>query len=70
VSLVAVEDDAARAVRRDIALVHLDATVALFDFAAELFTAYRTDYGSGTAQERGVARAAIEPRLPSADWLT
>jgi hypothetical protein len=48
----------------------VDAAVALFDFSAQLFAAYRTAYGSGTAQERGAARAATEPRLPSSDWLT
>jgi hypothetical protein len=70
VSLDAAETDAARAARSEIALVHVDAALALFDFAAELFAAYRTDYGSGTAKERGAARTAVEPRLPSADWLT
>ncbi len=70
VGLGTAEADAARAARSKIALVHVDAVVALFDFAAELFTAYRTGYGSGTAQERGAARVATEPRLPSADWLT
>lgn len=65
-----VQDDAARAARTELALVHVDAAVALFDFTAELFTAYRTAFGSGTTQERGVARATTEPRLPGADWLT
>ena len=64
------EPDAMIAAQDELALVHLDASLALFDFAAELFSAYRTACGSGTAQERGAARAATEPRLPSADWLS
>lgn len=65
-----VEGDASRAARNELALVHADAAIALFDFTAQLFAAYRTAYGSGSAQERGAARAATEPRLPSSDWLT
>jgi hypothetical protein len=64
------EDDAARAARNELALIHIDAAVALFDFVAQLFAAYRTAYGSGTTEERGAARAATESRLPSSDWLT
>jgi hypothetical protein len=64
------ERDATRAARNELALIHEDAAVALFDFTAQLFAAYRTAYGSGTAQERGAARAATEPRLPNSDWLT
>lgn len=70
VNLDTVRDDAARAARSEVAFVHVDAAIALFDIVAELFTAYRTNCGSGTAQERGAARAATEVRLPSADWLT
>ena len=66
----AVKDEAARAARNELALVHVGAAVALFDSPAELFTAYRTAFRTGTAQERGAARAATEPRLPGADWLT
>jgi len=65
-----VESDAARAARNELALIHVDAAVALFELIAQLFAAYRTDFGTGTAQERGAARAATEPRLPSSDWLT
>jgi hypothetical protein len=65
-----VEGDAAKAARNELALVHVDAAVALFDFVAQLFAAYRTAYGSGTAHERGTARVATEPRLPNSDWLT
>jgi hypothetical protein len=70
VALDGVEEPAVRAARDEVALVHVDAALALFDITAELFTAYRTAYGSGTAQERGAARAATELRLPNADWLT
>jgi hypothetical protein len=65
-----IEADAARAARTELALVHVDAALTLFDFTAQLFSGYRTAYGSGTAQERGAARAATEPRLPGSDWLT
>jgi hypothetical protein len=65
-----VDADAARAARNELALVHVDAALALFDLTAQLFSGYRTAYGSGTAQERGAARATIEPRLPSSDWLS
>lgn len=64
------EVDAVRAARNDIAIIHTEAALALFDFTAELFTAYRTAYGSGTARERGAARVEVEPRLPGSDWLT
>ena len=64
------ERDASRAARNELALVHADAAITLFDFTAQVFAAYRTGYGSGSARERGAARAATEPRLPGSDWLT
>ena len=70
VACESVERDAASAARNELALVHVDAAIALFDFTAELFTTYRTASGTGTAPERGAARAAVEARLPIADWLT
>jgi hypothetical protein len=67
--LTEVENDAADAAQSEIVLVHLDAAEALFDQMSERFTAYQSAYGSGTAEERGAARAAVEQRLPTGDWL-
>lgn len=69
VAAESITEDAARAARNEIAILHVDAAICLFDFSAELFASYRTNYGSGTAQERGAARAETEPRLPGRDWL-
>jgi len=69
VAAESVNDDAARAGRNEVTILHVDAALALFDFSAQLFSSYRTRYGSGTARERGEARADTEPRLPGADWL-
>lgn len=65
-----VEPDASRAARNEIAIIHIDGAIALFDTMAQLFAAYRTASGSGTARERGAARVATESRLPGSDWLT
>jgi hypothetical protein len=64
-----ITEEAGRAARNEIAILHVDAALALFDFTAQLFASYRTNYGSGTAQERGAARAETELRLPGPDWL-
>ncbi len=69
VVLDAIEGDALRAARDEIAIMHEDAALAIFDALAELFTAYMTTWGSGSAIERGNARNEIEKRLPAAGWL-
>jgi hypothetical protein len=63
------ENDA-RAASRNLTLLHTDAATVMFDTMSEVFHAYRTAWGAGTAAERGSARATTEPRLPNADWLT
>ena len=50
--------------------MHTDSAITVFDRMSEVFSAYRTAWGTGTAAERGVARATVEPRLSRADWLT
>ena len=58
-----IEDDARQAARH-VTLMHTDAVVVAFDHMGGVFSAYRTAWGTGTATERGTARAAVEPRLP------
>jgi len=69
VVLDGIESDALRAARDEIAIMHEDAALTIFDATAELFTAYMTTWGSGLAIERGSARNEIEKRLPAAGWL-
>jgi hypothetical protein len=64
------DETAQRAAGDDIALVHTDFAIALYERMADLFTQYLAAWGSGTTTERGAARSAVEPRLPRGrDWL-
>ncbi len=67
--LDSIEDGALRAARDNVALMHEDGALVLFDVMAELFVAYMATWGSGSALERGAARNDIERRLPGAGWL-
>lgn len=67
--LSAIEDDAAEAARERIAIVAHEAVVALLDALADRLRQYAGGWGTGTARERGQARAAAEPRLPTGNWL-
>jgi hypothetical protein len=68
-SLDDVEEDAVLAAKDDVVLFHTDAALVVFDRMAEVFTEYRTAWGSGSASERGAARLAVEARLPKPNWL-
>lgn len=63
------EGDAAAAAREKVAVVHESAAAALFDALADRVLEYQTLWGAGSAEERGQARSAVEPRLPSTGWL-
>lgn len=67
--LTEVEDVAARAARDDIAILHVDAVTTLAETLGRLLTAYATDWGGGSAAERGAAREAVEPSMPTGPWL-
>ena len=69
VDLTDTEPDAQRAARDDVAIMHTDAVLAVYDQMADLLRQYLAAWGSGTAAERGTARSAVEPQLPRADWL-
>jgi hypothetical protein len=63
------EADAAAAAREKVTVVHESAAGALFDALADRLLEYQALWGTGSAEERGQARSAVEPRLPSAGWL-
>jgi hypothetical protein len=63
------EDDAAAAAREKVTIIHDSAAGALFDALTDRLLAYQTLWGGGSAEERGRARSAVEPRLPAAGWL-
>ena len=63
------EPDAAEAAREKVAVVHESGVAALFDALTDRLLEYQTLWGSGSAEERGRARSAVEGRLPSAGWL-
>jgi hypothetical protein len=63
------EPDAQRAARADVAILHTDAALAIYDRMAALLSQYMTAWGSGTAAERGIARSAVEQQLPEPGWL-
>jgi hypothetical protein len=65
----AVETDAAEAAREKIAIINIEAVLVLFDFLADRFRDYMRLWSSGTAAQRGAARAAVEPKLPHKGWL-
>ena len=69
VTLNEIEDDAKRAARDDVVVMHSDGAIVVFDTMAELFTSYMSLWGTGSAQERGSARNGLEARLPPAGWL-
>ena len=69
VNLNDIEEDAKRAARDDVVVMHADGAIVLFDTMAELFTSYMSLWGAGSAQERGSARNGLEARLPPAGWL-
>jgi hypothetical protein len=57
--------DARQAARDEIAILHTDAVLAIYDRVAGLLSQYLAAWGSGTARERGEARSAVEPSFPS-----
>lgn len=66
---VTAESDAQRAAADDVAIMHADAAIAIYDRLAELLGQYRIAWGTGTAGERGEARSLVERQLPASDWL-
>ena len=64
-----VNEDAAAAARDRVAIVSDQAALALYLRLSDRFLEYQRVWGSGTAQERGAARASVEPRLPPPGWL-
>lgn len=67
--LTEVADEAARAARQSICLVHREAAVTLADMVGDRLIDYADRCGGGSAAERGTAREAVEPRIPSGQWL-
>jgi hypothetical protein len=65
----ALEDDAAAAARDRIAFVAIEAATTLYDLMADRLRDYLRRRGTGTAEERGAARDAVEMRLPPPGWL-
>lgn len=69
VEVTQAEPDAQRAARTDVAILHTDTAVAIYDRMAALLNQYMTGWGSGTAAERGTARSEVERQLPKPGWL-
>ncbi|MYC84366.1 MAG: hypothetical protein F4X18_02470 [Acidimicrobiia bacterium] len=66
-----IEDDAARAARDKIAIIHESAVLKLFDIIYKQFTAYVDSWDGSDAQARGRARLKVEAFLPHhASWTS
>jgi hypothetical protein len=64
-----IEEEAARAARDTLCLVHIDAVSALIDLLGNRLNSYAERWGGGTAAERGAARELVESQMPSRAWL-
>jgi hypothetical protein len=64
-----IEEEAARAARDTLCLVHIDAVSALIDLLGDRLNSYAERWGGGTAAERGAARELVESQMPSRAWL-
>ncbi len=64
-----VEEEAARAAGDMLCLVHVDAVSALAQQLGDQLLAYADRWGEGSPGERGAAREAVEPEMPSGGWL-
>jgi hypothetical protein len=67
--VTAIQDEAARAARDAICLVHVEAASNLADLLGDRLLDYASRSGEGSAAERGAAREAVEPRMPTGPWL-
>ena len=63
------EEEAAAAARDTVAVFSVPAVVQLFDQLSDRFRGYLQRRGTGSAAERGDARASTEGRLPNPGWL-
>jgi hypothetical protein len=68
--LTTVADEAATAGRDALCFVHQDAALALADMIGDRLIDYAEQSGEGSAAERGSAREAVEPRMPTGQWLS
>lgn len=64
-----IEEEAARAARDAVCLVHSDTVSALIGLLGDRLNSYAERWGGGTAAERGAARELVEPQMPSWAWL-
>ncbi len=67
--LTEMEPDASIAARDLLCVIHVEAVQALLVWMADRLRGYAQRWGSGSAQERGAARDAIEPRILRGAWL-
>jgi len=68
-SLTDVADEAAHAARDSLCLVHREAAQTLADMVGDRLIDYAERCRGGSAAERGAAREAVEPRMPTGQWL-
>ena len=61
-------EESAREAAKSVCLLHVDAVSALIDLMSERLLQYASRWGED-AMRRGDARALVEKRLPSGNWL-